>query len=81
MLRIIKLLFYGFIFVFLWQVSKTMDDSREQMSNATLRLGGTVEDSINDVIKQSKDNVISAQQEMVDSVKQVGQQYISKMMK
>lgn len=81
MLRIIKWLFYGFIFVFLWQVSKTMDDSREQMSNATLRLGGTVEDSINDVIKQSKDNVISAQQEMVDSVKQVGQQYISKMMK
>jgi len=81
MLRIIKWLFYGFIFVFLWQVSKTMDDNREQMNSATIRLGDTMEESVNDVIKQSKDNVLNIQQNLAESVKQVGQQYIKEIMK
>lgn len=81
MLRIIKWLFYGFIFVFLWQISKTMDDNREQMNNTTIRLGDTVEESINDVIKQSKDNVLNVQKDLAESVKQAGQQYIKEIMK
>ena len=81
MLNIIKWLIYGFIFIFLWQISQVLDSNREQMSDATLRLSNSLENSAQDIIKQGQKNISDAQQNLADSVKQVSQQYIKEIMK
>lgn len=81
MLKIIKWFFYGFIFVFLWQISQTLDDNREQISDATLRLSNNLENSANEIIKQSQKNISDTQQNLADSIKQASKQYIKEIMK
>ncbi len=81
MLKIIKWLIYGFIFIFLWQISQVLDDNREQMSDATLRLSNSLENSAQDIIKQRQKSIENTQKNIADSVKQVSQQYIKEIMK
>lgn len=81
MLKIIKWLIYGFIFIFLWQISQVLDDNREQMSDATLRLSNSLENSAQDIIKQGQKSIEDTQKNIADSVKQVSQQYIKEIMK
>lgn len=81
MLKIIKWLIYGFIFIFLWQISQVLDDNREQMSDATLRLSNSLENSAQDIIKQGQKSIENTQKNIADSVKQVSQQYIKEIMK
>lgn len=81
MFRMIKWLFYGFVFVLLWQISKTIDDNREQISNTTIRLSNDFEKSAHEIIKQSQENIKNVQQNLADSVKQAGKQYIGEIMK
>lgn len=61
MLKIIKWLVYGFIFIFLWQISQVLDDNREQMSDATLRLSNSLENSAQDIIKQGQKSIEDTQ--------------------
>ncbi|MBQ8482096.1 MAG: hypothetical protein IJ532_06135 [Alphaproteobacteria bacterium] len=81
MLKIIKWFFYGFIFIFLWQISQTLDNNREQINNATLRLGNSLENSAHSIIKQGQKNIEDTQQNLADSIKQASQQYIGEIMK
>jgi len=81
MLKIIKWLFYGFIFLFLWQLSQVIDDNHEQLSGATLRLSNSLENSAQDIIKQGQKSIEDTQKSMADSLKQVSQQYIKEIMK
>ena len=81
MLKIIKWLFYGFIFLFLWQLSQVIDDNHEQLLGATLRLSNSLENSAQDIIKQGQKSIEDTQKNMADSLKQVSQQYIKEIMK
>ena len=81
MLKIIKWLFYGFIFLFLWQLSQVIDDNYEQLLGATLRLSNSLENSAQDIIKQGQKSIEDTQKNMADSLKQVSQQYIKEIMK
>ena len=81
MFRIIKWLFFCFVFVLLWQISRIIDDNREQIGKATLRLSDDFEKSTHEVIKQGRENIQNVQQNLADSVKLTSKQYIEKIMK
>ena len=81
MFRIIKWFLYGFIFVLLWQIAGTIDNSREQIGNSTLQLSNDMEEGVRDVIKQGRNNIEDVQQNLADFVKQASKQYINEIMK
>lgn len=81
MLKVIKWLFYGFIFLFLWQLSQVLDDNHEQLTGATLRLSNSLENSAQDIIKQGQKSIEDTQKNMADSLKQISQQYMKEIMK
>lgn len=81
MFKIIRWLFYGFVFVFLWQVSRMMNNNQEQLGNATIKLSGVMEESAKNIIKQGQNNIIAMQQNITDSVKKASQEYMREIMK
>lgn len=81
MLNLIKWFFYGFVFVLLWQIAQTMDNSNEQISASTLRLSKDLQDNVQKSVKHTQKNSADFQNDLADSVKQASQQYLNEMMK
>lgn len=81
MLKLIKWFFYGFVFVLLWQIAQTMDNSNEQISASTLRLSKDLQGNVQKSVKHTQKNIADFQNDLADSVKQAGQQYLNEMMK
>lgn len=80
MFKIMKWLFYGFVFVMLWQISQAMDSEREQLGNATLRFGNDFEKRAQNAMKKDEKKVENKEENLADSVERASRQYISEIM-
>lgn len=81
MFRIIKWCFYGFIFVFLWQISETMNGKHEQVNDMVLQLSNKVEKNAQKMIENQEDSIRNVQKNIELSVIDISRQYIDKIMK